>query len=44
MIEFHLFDAKKKNALMYKDVFVRLKQRESRYKDLPCQQDWENSR
>ncbi|GJT89186.1 zinc finger BED domain-containing protein RICESLEEPER 2-like protein [Tanacetum coccineum] len=33
-----------KTALMYKDVFARLKQRDSQYKTLPSPLEWENAR
>ncbi|GKA57197.1 zinc finger BED domain-containing protein RICESLEEPER 2-like protein, partial [Tanacetum coccineum] len=33
-----------KTALMYKDVFTRLKQRDSHYKTLPSPLEWENAR
>ena len=33
-----------KTALMYKDVFARLKQRDSQYKTLPSPMEWENAR
>lgn len=32
-----------KTALIYKDVFASLKQRETQYKNLPSQQEWENA-
>ncbi|XP_074580915.1 zinc finger BED domain-containing protein RICESLEEPER 2-like [Curcuma longa] len=34
----------KRTALMYKDVFARLFQRESQYKSLPTQVEWENAK
>ena len=38
-MEFNIFDVK--NVLIYKDIFSRLKQRETQYNSLSSESDWE---